>query len=188
MEPHKIRCLGGCLLFALIGANAGAVAFGETAKAAKVKAGSPPAVASREINHPARDIHWFTDVEPAWQAAQREGRPLLVYVTHEQCVFCRKMEKQTYLDPAITSAIEASFVPLSLDGGKGSALVKDLAVKSYPATFIISPQAVVVDRIDGYVPAEQLAKRLAKAAPRKASHTTAQPVAERKYSSTARSW
>ena len=136
----------------------------------------------------ARDVAWFTEVEPAWQAAQREGRPLLVYVTHDECVYCRKMEKQTYLDPTVTTAIRAAFVPLSLNGAKGSPLVKDLAVKSYPTTFIISTQAVVLDRIDGFVPPEQLTRRLAGAIPRKSTRPPAQPVAERKPSTTAHAW
>ena len=135
-----------------------------------------------------RDISWFTEVKPAWETAQRESRPLLVYVTHDECVYCRKMEKQTYVHPTVTAAVRSAFVPLSLNGAGNSTLVKDLAVVSYPTTFVISPQAVILDRIDGYVAPEQLARRLAVLTPHKSGRPQAQPVAERKYSGTARAW
>jgi thioredoxin-related protein len=183
---------------ALVGlaiASAGSPAPAQTVQVAKTKATPANASVAHDKHAPSHEkraiaekITWFTEVEPAWQAAQREGRPLLVYVTHDECVYCRKMEKQTYVDRAVTTAIQSDFVPLSLNGAKSSPLIKDLAVKSYPATFVISPQAVVLDRIDGYVPPEQLARRLASVTPRKSGRAPAQPVAERKPSGTARAW
>jgi len=39
-------------------------------------------------------------------------------------------------------------------------LLKDLRVTSYPSTFVISPEAVILDRIDGFVPPDAFASRL----------------------------
>ena len=93
-------------------------------------------------------VSWHTDVGEAWKATQQNRRPLLVFVTHDRCVHCERMKDGTLSNRAVASEINRAFVPLTVDGGGGSQLVKDLNVRSYPATFIISPQAVVLDRID----------------------------------------
>ena len=106
-------------------------------------------------------IAWHNDVTQAWQQAQRAQRPLVVYVTHENCVFCEKMKQQTWRDARVARAVRDGFVPLFVDATHPSLLTKELAVNAYPATFVISPQAVVLDRINGFVPPERLAARLA---------------------------
>ncbi len=106
-------------------------------------------------------VAWHTDLQEAWQITQREGRPLLVFVTHDHCAHCVKMSRGTYADLRLAEAINRAFVPLAIDGGGASPLLKELRVAAFPATFIISPQAVVLDRIDGYVTPDVLATRLA---------------------------
>lgn len=106
------------------------------------------------------NLTWHNDVQIAWKETQQLGRPLLVFVTRERCLYCVQMKERTYTDAAVASAIWRSFVPLVLDGGGGSQLLKDLRVTAYPSTFVISPQAVILARFDGYVAAETLAGQL----------------------------
>lgn len=108
-----------------------------------------------------RQVAWQTDVTQAWQSAQVQGRPLLVFVTTDHCLYCVKMKKGTWNDQRIVAAINAGYVPLVLDGSEPSPLLKDLAVNAFPTTFVISSRAVVLERIDGYVKPEVLAARLA---------------------------
>jgi len=103
---------------------------------------------------------WHTDLNEAWKTTQREGRPLLVFITHDHCVHCVKMKNGTFAERRVAATISQSCVPLSLDGGDKSPLVKDLAIKGYPTTFFISPDAVVLDRIEGYVTPEVLLAHL----------------------------
>ncbi len=105
-------------------------------------------------------VSWHTDVQKAWHATQQQGRPLLVFVTRDNCFYCSQMKDSTYTNLAVAGAINRSFVPLVLDGGGQSPLLKELKVTSYPSTFVISPQAVIVARIDGYVTPEVLTTRL----------------------------
>ena len=124
-----------------------------------------------ELNRPlaaegVREVAWQKDIGQAWQATQRQGRPLLVFVTRDHCYYCTKMKDGTYATPAIAQSVHAAFVPLMLDGRQQSALLRELNVKGYPSTFVISPQAVVLDRIDGYVTPEILASRLNALRPR----------------------
>jgi thioredoxin-related protein len=105
-------------------------------------------------------VSWHTDVQTAWKATQKQGRPLLVFVTRADCYYCSQMKDRTYANLAVAGAINQSFVPLVLDGGGQTALLKELNVTSYPSTFVISPQAVIVARIDGYVAPDVFATRL----------------------------
>ena len=106
-------------------------------------------------------VAWHRDVKSAWQSTQQQGRPLLVFVTSSHCLYCTKMKQATYSNPAVAATINRSFVPLVLDGETPSPLLKDLAVKAFPATFIISRDAIILDRMDGYVAPDKLMARLA---------------------------
>lgn len=108
----------------------------------------------------AAKVAWHRDVESAWKITQEHGRPLLVFVTRESCLYCVQMKEGTYNDVAVAGAVNRSFVPLVIDGSGKSQLLRDLRVSAYPSTFVISPQAVILDRIDGYLPPEKLASRL----------------------------
>ena len=127
-----------------------------------------PSVAS-ETARPAAgsaQVAWHDDLNEAWQSTQRDGRPLLVFVTRDNCYYCTKMKDRTYASPTIAASVRGSFVPLMLDGSRSSALLRELNVRAFPSTFVISPQAVVLDRIDGYVTPEVLAARLEAVRPR----------------------
>ncbi len=114
----------------------------------------------------AAEIAWHTDVGEAWRTTQHDGRPLLVFVTRGNCLFCTQMKDRTYGNAVVAATINQSFVPLVLDGGGNSPLLKELHVTMYPSTFVISRQAVIVERIDGYVPPEALVPRLDATRPR----------------------
>lgn len=114
----------------------------------------------------AQEVAWQKDIAQAWQTTQENGRPLLVFVTRDHCYYCTKMKDGTYASPAVARSVQAAFVPLMLDGADQTPLLRELNVRGYPSTFIISAQAVVLDRIDGYVTPEVLANRLMALRPR----------------------
>ena len=106
-------------------------------------------------------VLWHRDVKTAWQSTQQQNRPLLVFVTTNHCLYCSKMKQSTLSNPAVVATINRSFVPLVLSGETPSPLLADLAVTGFPATFIISQEAVILARLDGYVPPETLMSQLA---------------------------
>jgi hypothetical protein len=108
-----------------------------------------------------KPVAWRESVDDAWKESQQAGRPMLVFVTRERCFYCDKMKQSTYVAQPVVASLNADFVPLLLDGGRDSPLLRDLRVSAFPSTFVISPQAVILDRIDGYVSPETLATRLA---------------------------
>jgi protein disulfide-isomerase len=118
------------------------------------------ALAERTFADEATAVAWRTDLNAAWATTCKEGRPLLVFVTREDCAFCTQMKGRTYGNAVVAQLVNRSFVPLVLDGRQPLPLLRELNVKYYPSTFVISPQAVVLARYDGYVSPEDLARRL----------------------------
>ena len=113
---------------------------------------------------------WSTDHQRAWRAAQQEHRPLLLYVSSENCVYCRKMVHETLSDQKVAAEIQRHFVPVNVVAEDNRQLVRKLRIKAYPTTVIISPRSVVLDYIPGYIGPDELRTRLA-AASRKAAGT-----------------
>jgi thioredoxin-related protein len=109
--------------------------------------------------------NWTRNVEQAWGASGTLDRPMIVFVTREGCLPCARMKTVTFVDRQVIGLIEERFVAIAMDGGRPSPLLNDLQVHAVPATFIISPRAVILERIEGFVSPEELVSRLNKVAP-----------------------
>jgi uncharacterized protein YyaL (SSP411 family) len=119
----------------------------------------------------AGEIAWESDVDAAWRAAVAQQRPVLLFVTRANCRYCVEMKQKTFRDPDVAECIGQGFVPVAVDAARIEELVKHLGLAAYPTTLIISPQAQVIDRMQGFLPAERLLPRLERAAPHLATRT-----------------
>ena len=114
---------------------------------------------------------WHHDARQAWQLAREQQRPMLLYFTMSGCVYCRKMERDTFADASVAQDIRDRFVAAHVTAEQNANLVRSLKVRSYPTTVIISPHAGVIDYISGYVSPEQLRSRLQAAIHRETART-----------------
>jgi len=108
-------------------------------------------------------IHWFTDADEAWNAVDLEARPMLVLVTRPGCPFCVRMKNSTLADPLVVQVVNAEYVALQVDQQDDPAFVRDLGIKAFPTLLIISPDDKLIDRVKGYITADQARQRLAAA-------------------------
>lgn len=104
--------------------------------------------------------NWKTDANQAWQSAQQDQRLMLLFITSQNCLYCRKMEHNTFSNQKVISGIQRSFIPVTVAAERNEALVKKLRVNSYPTTVIISPNGGVLDYIVGYVGPDEFSRRL----------------------------
>lgn len=119
-------------------------------------------LASSMLVRPAlgEEIGWLHDAEQAWTRSVSEGRPLLLFITRSNCKFCTKMKSETFVNAAVAAQINADFVPLAIDPKTDPELIKELKITAFPTMLIISPDAVTLDRIKGYLPPREFQKRL----------------------------
>lgn len=112
---------------------------------------------------PKKHLNWQPDIYTAHQVSVREGKPMLLVFGAEWCVFCKKLEQTTLAEPEMVKYINTHFVPVHIDVDKEKKVASILEVKSLPCTVVLSPDADVLGRIEGFAKAPALHRKLADA-------------------------
>lgn len=99
------------------------------------------------------------NIDQAWKASQASGRPMFLYVTSDNCLYCKKMLQETLAHPQITAGVSAFSEPAAFNASRAPELAQKLGVRAYPTTLVISPQNKLLGRIEGFVPPQELAKQ-----------------------------
>lgn len=105
-------------------------------------------------------VNWETDVESALRKANQTQQLVLMKFTADWCVYCKKMEHETFTRPIVTATVNKNFVPVLVDADKHADLVKHMQIKRLPAMLIVSPQMVILKRINGYRTEDKLLPEL----------------------------
>ena len=106
------------------------------------------------------DIAWSTDIEASLQRAAASGQPVLLEFTAPWCVYCKRMEKTTFVDAKVVNCINQRFVAVRVDADQNKELVADLAIKGLPAMLVVSPDLKIIERIPGFQTPEALLAKL----------------------------
>ena len=122
--------------------------------------GSLPVVADK---HHDLSVQWHSDMVQAWERTQENDQPMLLFVTADNCGYCAMMKQRTYADNQVVSKIRGSFVPAIIDARKFHDWGGQSVVNIYPTTLIIGPDRQVIEKISGYVSAEEMQARLVSA-------------------------
>ncbi len=113
---------------------------------------------------PARELdtalRFERDVRAAWHTARTTHRPLLLFITHDGCRYCRKMRNETFAHPGVINHVENTFVPATFDASQEPALAKRLKVRRYPTTVVLGPRGKVWGVVPGYVSATEFQTKL----------------------------
>lgn len=108
----------------------------------------------------AEEIRWATDVEQALDAAMAGNKPILMEFTAAWCVYCKRMEKTTFADPALAQRINNDFVAIRVDADENKDLVKELQIRGLPAVLVIAPDLTILERISGFQTTEAMSQKL----------------------------
>lgn len=105
------------------------------------------------------EIPWRSDYGAALREAEASKRPLLVYVQTADCVYCRRLEKQTFADPAIEKLLRG-FVTMKMDAATSGWFVRKMGIKGYPALVASRPDGTLRWIHSGFRGPGQLAQEL----------------------------
>jgi len=122
---------------------------------------APPSFTGASTSQPS--IKWHNDLKVAHKQAVAEGKPILVVFGAEWCGYCKKLESQTLNTPEMSRYISENFVPVHLDLDKEKKIGSILEVNSLPCTVVLSPDADLLGRINGYQTPGPYQKNLATA-------------------------
>lgn len=99
-------------------------------------------------------------IDDAWAAAQRSGRPMLIYVVSDDCFYCKKMLRETFRRPQIAAGLAGSVESVAVNATEEAELAERLGVKAYPTTLVVSPSNQLLYQAIGFKTAEDFAAGL----------------------------
>ena len=102
-----------------------------------------------------RDIYWYKDIDAAFRAAKAKHQRLFVDVYTEWCGWCKKLDKETFSQPAFHRAA-APFILLKVDGDAHSEFLLKYKVRAYPTMLIINDNGEAVRKIVGFLKVDRL--------------------------------
>lgn len=101
----------------------------------------------------------YADLPAALAAAGAQGKLVFVDVYAPWCGYCRRLQNEVYPRAEVKSAV-ARFVYVRINGENDRKLMRRYSVSGYPTLLFLNTRGEVVDRINGYLNAQQLVARL----------------------------
>ena len=125
------------------------------------------------------EIPWSTDIESSLQQAASTGQPVLLEFTADWCMYCKRMEKTTFVDPRVVNFVNQNYVAVRIDADEHKQLVADLDIKGLPAILVVSPTLQIIERIPGFQTPEALLTKLNKSSKANQQQAAQNPAANR---------
>ncbi|MBM3285734.1 MAG: tetratricopeptide repeat protein [Candidatus Eisenbacteria bacterium] len=94
-------------------------------------------------------IRWVADLETALEQAEVEDKVVLANFYTGWCGWCRKMERETYRDPAVVKR-SCRMVAVSVDGEKRADLARKLGATAFPTVVFLRWDGSPIQAVRGY--------------------------------------
>lgn len=109
----------------------------------------------------AAEINWQSSYAEALAVSKNENKPILVIFTADWCVFCKKLENQTFTNSKIIREINNNFVAVKINKDKEADIANDFNVRGIPDMYFLTPfnteaDLQIIARQLGFIEAENL--------------------------------
>lgn len=102
--------------------------------------------------------------QPSYAATLREasrtGKPILLVVGTEACVWCKQLDARTLNDAQVAEVLNGQYVLYKLDADREAGLANALKVQVYPSLYFASPKGKIVAYHEGFLEAEKFKTKL----------------------------
>ena len=115
-----------------------------------------------------KPIQWNNSLKAAHKLAIEQDKPLLIVFGASWCTYCHKLEREALSDKRITTVVERDFIPVHLDFDRDSKIAKVLEVEQLPCTVILTPQADLLLKHEGYMEYKECRQTLQKSLDKRA--------------------
>ncbi len=104
-------------------------------------------------------LKWSTSYQESLEQAKIKKLPVLIKFEASWCVWCEKMEEETFTDPEVKKELD-KFVCVKIDVDKQADIAKAYKIKSLPRTIVINVYDEIVGDWLGYHEAPAFSKLL----------------------------
>lgn len=101
------------------------------------------------------ELTWFDNFEAGWDAAKQTGRPMVIFITSEECTYCDAMKKNTLCEPSVRNRLLTRFIPIRLRPDANNRVLSRVKVTAFPTTLVAHPRGKVLAHRVGYQPVDQ---------------------------------
>ncbi len=133
-----------------------------TLVAALVIASVSPLAAGEAGKAETHSIKWLDHYGTARRTSDKLERPVMLFLTMDGCLHCVRMQHDAFQDTRVIHDVEKSFVPAMVKIKGESRLANDLKVTVFPTTVFIAPDGKILDYIRGYIPTDDLRRRMSR--------------------------
>lgn len=109
----------------------------------------------------AAEINWQSSYGEALAVSKSENKPIMVIFTADWCVFCKKLENQTFTNSQIVREINNNFVAVKINKDKETEIANDFNVGGIPDMYFLTPfdteaDLQIIARQLGFIEAKNL--------------------------------
>ena len=104
-------------------------------------------------------INWRS-YEEGLVVSKSEKKKVFLHFYADWCVFCAKMAKETFQNPAVVSYLNNNFIPVRVDTDKEPATAMKYGVTGLPSTWFLSEMGEAIGTVPGFIPPDPLLSML----------------------------
>ena len=102
-----------------------------------------------------QSINWRS-YEEGLVVSKAEKKKVFLHFYADWCVFCGKMAKETFQNPAVVSYLNNHFIPVRVDTDKDPATAMKYGVQGLPSTWFLTEMGEAIGTVPGFIPPETL--------------------------------
>ncbi len=114
-----------------------------------------PAAAASGSRIASGRLRFVDSYERGFNEARRQNKPLLLFFTAEWCHYCHQMADEALTNDQVVSLADR-FVCVLIDADASADICRQFHVSRFPTLQFVSPQGVVLNRLEGKRPGHQV--------------------------------
>lgn len=98
----------------------------------------------------ASSITWY-GYDKGISLAKEKKKKIYINFHADWCGYCRKMEKETFVDPKVVSFLNDNFISVRINSDKEPKLAQKFNVRGLPANFFLTDRGEPIGNQPGYL-------------------------------------